>query len=402
MSIINQPYDGNLEDELISFLDAQSSLEYIFISVAYAKMSGVNRLYNRFNDLLATGCTIIVAAGIDQKNTSYEALNQLLNVTTQLFIYHDTNPGVTYHPKIYYIQSPDHTAVFTGSNNLTAGGLYLNDEIFTYHYDDYSLAPTLGNIINRYTDINSDFCYLADSSFIEELYIQNLILSESQINASLGSNQNFNRNNYVNIFGRSNPPRRVNILTNNTINETLEIEDSRSFNTNNEHLEIPISPISLNLDELPSCFWKVLSNNDVSTTSSPGQMIIPISFESFFTFRNPIETQSGGQQSEFIFDAEVCIVNESNAYDNINFVFGARAVLYTPAPNHPRQNTEIRFTFRNRQIFNQLEASDILLFVPRTLTEDNSASFVIYVIKPTAPIYQTIRQPNNSRYAFLN
>ena len=43
-------------------------------------------------------------------------------------------------------------------------------------------------------------------------------------------------------------------------------------------------------------------------------------------------------------------------------VSNARAIHYVPAPRHARHNEELRFTFRNKVVFNQLIRGDVLEF----------------------------------------
>lgn len=55
--------------------------------VAYAKTSGVNRLLPYMRQFKENGGTIKAVVGIDQGNTSYEALISLLSVCNELYIY---------------------------------------------------------------------------------------------------------------------------------------------------------------------------------------------------------------------------------------------------------------------------------------------------------------------------
>ncbi len=108
-----------------------------------------------------------------------------------------------------------------------------------------------------------------------------------------------------------------------------------------------------------SGFYKRLSRNDVSLTDSPGQIIIPRGFLSFFDELNMKRDRSAGggprqRHREFTltfldgdFEAEVDT---------------ARVVLYVPAANHSRRNPEMRFTFRDRDILERLSEGDVLVF----------------------------------------
>jgi len=98
------------------------------MAVAYAKNSGVGRLYDDLATFANQGGTITAVIGIDQSITSYQALVNLSNIIqTNLYIHHDKG-AITFHPKIYSFGNKQVERVFIGSSNLTAGGLYINFE----------------------------------------------------------------------------------------------------------------------------------------------------------------------------------------------------------------------------------------------------------------------------------
>jgi hypothetical protein len=107
-----------------------------------------------------------------------------------------------------------------------------------------------------------------------------------------------------------------------------------------------------------SGFFKRLSNNDVSLTSSPGQMIIPIQFLDFFpdlTVQKD-ESPTGGPRQ---LAAEFQVTFVDGAFSKTVL---ARVIYYEPAITHPRPNAEIRFTFRDREVLGRLSADDVLRF----------------------------------------
>ena len=99
------------------------------VAVAYTRNSGVSRIYNELADFTKKGGKTSIITGIDQSNTSYQALFNLKVFTKDnLFIHHDKNFDVTFHPKIYMFGNDQIERIIVGSSNLTAGGLYLNYE----------------------------------------------------------------------------------------------------------------------------------------------------------------------------------------------------------------------------------------------------------------------------------
>lgn len=99
------------------------------VAVAYAKNSGISRIYNDLADFSNKGGKTSVIVGIDQNITSYQALVNLKTFAKEnLFIHHDINYDITFHPKIYLFGNEKIEKVIIGSSNLTAGGFYLNYE----------------------------------------------------------------------------------------------------------------------------------------------------------------------------------------------------------------------------------------------------------------------------------
>jgi hypothetical protein len=72
--------------------------------------------------------------GVDLGGTSREVLEELLRWNCQAFVFHNTIPRATFHPKIYLFEAAATATLFIGSNNLTDGGFYTNYETAT-RYD---------------------------------------------------------------------------------------------------------------------------------------------------------------------------------------------------------------------------------------------------------------------------
>ena len=89
----------------------------------------MSRIYDEVANFSNHGGKSSFIAGIDQSNTSYQALANLLTIAKEnLYIHHDKNFNITFHPKIYIFGNNEIEKFFVGSSNLTAGGLFLNYE----------------------------------------------------------------------------------------------------------------------------------------------------------------------------------------------------------------------------------------------------------------------------------
>ena len=87
MNLVNQPDKQSLGFKLIENLENEGFTNFRFI-VAYAKTSGTSTLQPSMKKFRDAGGTIKGIVGIDQSNTSYEALVALLSSCDELYIYH--------------------------------------------------------------------------------------------------------------------------------------------------------------------------------------------------------------------------------------------------------------------------------------------------------------------------
>lgn len=132
MNIINQPWNGRMFAHLNELLESEPRFDRLAISVAFAKRSGVNLVKRALQAFIAKGGSLEVIVGVDHMGTTKQALEELLQVTSQVSVFHDNRLDRTFHPKLYLFERPAQRAVaFVGSSNLTAGGLYSNYEINT-------------------------------------------------------------------------------------------------------------------------------------------------------------------------------------------------------------------------------------------------------------------------------
>ncbi|MDQ3388027.1 MAG: phospholipase D family protein [Gemmatimonadota bacterium] len=166
-------------------------------ATAYAKMSGINHVY----DILATfastdGRTLRATIGIDQHGTSYEALAALLTLFAphghELFVCH--NPRIkgsiaspTFHPKLWLFDDGAQAKLLVGSGNLTQGGLYTNYEVGTVQ--DLDLHAPLDRhvfdgairMLDRWTNLSFRDVKRLDQQLLDDLFNANLVLSEDEI-----------------------------------------------------------------------------------------------------------------------------------------------------------------------------------------------------------------------------
>jgi HKD family nuclease len=151
--------------------------------IAYAKFSGIGRIYediSKFSD--ENGITEAII-GIDQNITSYQALINLSTLTdSNLYIHHDKGIS-TFHPKVYLFGNTNIERVFIGSSNLTGGGLYSNFEVNAgLELDESQTSNDFRDQITNYWNnlISDSNTKKADLSFIQNLLESGTIVDENQ------------------------------------------------------------------------------------------------------------------------------------------------------------------------------------------------------------------------------
>lgn len=378
--VLNQPQDGSIGyvlEETLANNNANGFKNFYFL-VAYAKRSGVGRLSPFLKKFRDSGGRITAVVGIDQKQTSFEALEELLLVSDDLFIFHNEIFTRTFHPKFYLFESPDnHAWISVGSSNLTGGGLYGNYEINSLHSFDLTTKETKAkfssfiNTFNSYSNLTNDCCRKVDLKLIQNLLDEGYIFKEEDLRRNLVAQKRAEAKAPRKIlFGKENFPEPPSRVISSKSNKGKGLNKIKSKNIG---------------------FWKKLSKFDVSSTSAPGQIIIPKGFiNSFPPMDEPLITSSGGEQSDVFLN----IIFEDKNGERLK-VDNVRAIYYIPAPDHPRPNSELRFTFRNREIFEMLSERDILEF---KRSEEPTIWFVVRQIKLNNSDYDKISKGKNFGY----
>lgn len=358
VEILGQPiwdHDRWLGYRLRSLLGNAGATRFdtLRILAAFAKTSGVSRIANALIAFRQHGGRISAIIGIDQRATSKQALRMLLDLTDELLVYHDRSPNRTFHPKLYLLAKPGrHATAIVGSGNLTGGGLFTNYEVMVLLDLDLSVLEEL----NIYNDLESLFAYYADETSGCTIRVTEEVMGRlEQAQPALLSDEETE-------VGEA-PPTGEGLPV---IAAREEVGESL-FGTR----ALPPAPVpDLTLPRRPRSavrarrpvqqgFWKVLSAFDVSPTSSPGQIRVPLGFARYFpSVRMTRGRDAGGRGRQWECSLRVLFRTPSGRLPADD----ARFIIYEPKTGHPRPNTEARFTFHSRTILNQLSAEDILVF----------------------------------------
>ena len=310
----------------------EPSFDNFYILTAFVKSRGVLGLQSAIKKFRKRGGKVFAIAGVDSKGTSKEGLEALHKNANELSIFDDKNTSQSFHPKMYILEKTGKRAfVVIGSNNLTAGGMYTNYELSTastYDLSDEAQQKEFACFTKVFEMYRTDhaLCRSYSSKLLQTLLKKKRIVIERL--------ERIRRETEQKEAGSGGLP----------------------FGTH-KHKRPPSTP-GKGFKVLRRGFWKVLSSNDASKTSSPGQIQIPLRFLHYFPpIGNYHGMPVGSKQGDVFFDV---VYRGSNG--NQRFVKDVRAIHYFPAPQHKRKNQELRFTFLNRSISDRFKPSDILVF----------------------------------------
>lgn len=92
---------------------------------AFASQSGVDGLGKFIAEAKNHLERIVIIVGVDQKATSKEALEALLALEIEAFVFYQPSHTI-FHPKIYLFEGKERSELIVGSSNLTMQGLFSN------------------------------------------------------------------------------------------------------------------------------------------------------------------------------------------------------------------------------------------------------------------------------------
>jgi HKD family nuclease len=113
--------------ELILKSFADPEFKKFICLVAFASVTGVRGISEHIAACKRQFTELKIYVGIDQNGTSKEALEALLNLNIDTFVFY-TPQHIIYHPKIYIFDGQTKCRIFVGSSNLTLPGLFQNVE----------------------------------------------------------------------------------------------------------------------------------------------------------------------------------------------------------------------------------------------------------------------------------
>lgn len=159
-----------------------SMFKQITVFVAFMRKPGLNYLKPFIQQAKKEGRNITFYVGIDERITSKEALELLIDLGVEAYIYNSER--FIYHPKVYLFEG-DKNRIITGSSNLTKSGLFYNVEssiLLDFTNNDKSGTKVLNQLKEYFSpllDFTDSNLEIVTKESIIELYNKGLISSEN-------------------------------------------------------------------------------------------------------------------------------------------------------------------------------------------------------------------------------
>lgn len=130
ITFLGQGYEplskNSVGNHLLELLSQKGFNAFTGIS-AFASEAGVFGLSGHIQSAKQNFKNLTLIVGIDQEGTSKEALEEILNLNINGYIFYQSEAPI-FHPKIYLFEGDKEIKLIVGSSNLTGRGLFTNVE----------------------------------------------------------------------------------------------------------------------------------------------------------------------------------------------------------------------------------------------------------------------------------
>lgn len=178
----NSDIDNSVGNYIIKFLKSNDYQTFIAFS-AFASEAGILGLSKTIIDAKNRYKSLNIIVGIDQKGTSKEALEAIMQLEINSLIFYQ--PAITiFHPKIYLFEGEKICQLIIGSSNLTSQGLFTNIEasllvsIDNDNYEDKQIIEQLKSYFKSIFDFTDPNLRPISAEIIQELFNRNKIPDE--------------------------------------------------------------------------------------------------------------------------------------------------------------------------------------------------------------------------------
>lgn len=169
---------------LIQYLNRKDFHSFTGIS-AFVSEAGIFGLSGHIQIAKTGFKNLSLIVGIDQEGTSKEALEEILNLNIDSYIFYQSEAPI-FHPKIYLFEGDKETKLIVGSSNLTGRGLFTNVEsslLIEFDVTDNEGATLLTNLKTYYKtlfDFSDNNLFKISQPVIDDFNARGIVPDESE------------------------------------------------------------------------------------------------------------------------------------------------------------------------------------------------------------------------------
>lgn len=217
ITLLGQGFEATSQNsvgsKLIKFFADKDFHTFTGIS-AFASQAGIRGLSKHIKTAKEHLNIITIVTGVDQKGTSMEALQELLALDIDAYVFYQ--PSITiFHPKIYLFEGADKSELIIGSSNLTSQGLFTNVEASLLVSIDNSVEADK-KIVDQLKDYFKGIFYFTDPNLkklskkiIADLVKAKVVPTEAERKAAQDKAEKAERKETENIISKIFPKRAI-------------------------------------------------------------------------------------------------------------------------------------------------------------------------------------------------
>jgi len=181
---------------------------------AFASQAGIRGLSKHIKTAKKHLNIITIVTGVDQKGTSKEALEELMALDINAFVFYQ--PSITiFHPKMYLFEGVEKSELIIGSSNLTSQGLFTNIEtsllvsIDNSSEPDRKIVEQLKGYFKGIFDFSDPNLKKISKAIITELVKAKVVPTEAERKAAYDKGLKAERKETENIISKIFPKRAI-------------------------------------------------------------------------------------------------------------------------------------------------------------------------------------------------
>lgn len=209
---------NSVGNQLIKFFADKDFHTFTGIT-AFASQAGIRGLSKHIKTAKKHLNIITIVTGVDQKGTSKEALEELLALNINAFVFYQ--PSITiFHPKIYLFEGNEKCELIIGSSNLTSQGLFTNVEaslqvsINNSSVSDRKIVEQLKEYFKGIFDNKDPNLKKLNKKLIADLVKAKIVPTEEERKAAQDKAEKAERKEIENIISKIFPKRAITKIPN--------------------------------------------------------------------------------------------------------------------------------------------------------------------------------------------